>query len=140
MKRKSLLTHQSHSPSPLSAKQISESLVQTDTQKAFRRKIRETMISLWVPEAGQRKLATELLFLKDVKIRGWNVFSFEASIFNLHSKDFVHEQNKKSIEKIIFLFGSHFVSHISCFSQTTLFAIIKKKPWKYKEKVTDLQV
>ena len=46
MKRKSLLTYQSHSPSPLSAKQISESLVQTDTQKAFRRKIRETMISL----------------------------------------------------------------------------------------------
>ena len=44
MKRKSLRAHQSHSPSPRSAKQTtSESLVQTDTIKAFSRKIKETL-------------------------------------------------------------------------------------------------
>ena len=44
MKRKSPRAHQSHSPSPRSAKQTtSESLVQTDTIKAFRRKIKETL-------------------------------------------------------------------------------------------------
>ena len=44
MKRKSPRAHQAHSPSPRSAKQTtSESLVQTDTIKAFRRKIKETL-------------------------------------------------------------------------------------------------
>ena len=43
MKRKSPLTHQPHSHSPQSAKQISQSFVRTDT---FRRKIRETVYSL----------------------------------------------------------------------------------------------
>ena len=44
MKRKSPRAHQAHSPSPRSAKQTtSESLVQTDPIKAFRRKIKETL-------------------------------------------------------------------------------------------------
>ena len=49
MKRKSPRTHQSHSPSPRSAKQTtSESLVQTDTKKGFRRKIKETLYSIYL--------------------------------------------------------------------------------------------
>ena len=43
MKRKSLRTYQSYSPSPRSAKQISDPLAQTATKKAFRRKIKETL-------------------------------------------------------------------------------------------------
>ena len=47
MIRKSPHTYQeSYSPSPRSAKQMSESLVQMDTKKALQRKIKETLYAM----------------------------------------------------------------------------------------------
>ena len=47
MKRKFLHTNQeSYSPSPRSAKQMSESLVQMDSKKALERKIKETLYTM----------------------------------------------------------------------------------------------
>ena len=47
MKRKFPDTNQeSYSPSPRSAKQMSESLVQMDTKKALERKIKETLYTM----------------------------------------------------------------------------------------------
>ena len=49
------------------------------------------------------KLETELLFLKDVNIRDWNVlFSLRNDVQNRYSKDFIQKKQtkQKRIEKI----------------------------------------
>ena len=42
------------------------------------------------------KVETELLFLKDVNIRDWNVLSGQLKNSNRYSKDFVHKTKKES--------------------------------------------
>ena len=52
-------------------------------------------------EQAREKLETELLFLKDVNIRDWNVLSVLGDdISSRYSKDFVHKTKQKRIEKI----------------------------------------
>ena len=54
----------------------------------------------------REKLETELLFLKDVNIRDWNVLSVLGDdISSRYSKDFVHKTKQKRIEKIVFPYG-----------------------------------
>ena len=51
----------------------------------------------------REKLETELLFLKDVNIRDWNVLSVLGNdISSRYSKDFVHKTKQKRIEEIVF--------------------------------------
>ena len=66
------------SPIPLPPGQqnkLSNRLVQTGTKKTFRWKIKETVYTDVDLKQGKEKLETELLFVKDVNIRDWNVLS-----------------------------------------------------------------
>ena len=83
MKRKSPRTCQSYSPFPRSAKQTSDPLVQTDS------KIKETLYTI-----GYRKLETELLFLKKLNIRNWNVLSVKGMIFRIVTAKILYRPKK----------------------------------------------
>ena len=65
MKWKFPRTFQSYSPSTRSAKQISESFIQTPTKKAFRWKMKATSVHYVNLKQAMEKLETELIFLKD---------------------------------------------------------------------------
>ena len=73
MKWKSPRTYQSYSPSPRSAKQISESF--NGHWKGIKVKNRRNSVNYVKLKQAIDKLETELLFLKDVNIRDWNAVS-----------------------------------------------------------------
>ena len=102
MKRKSQRTCQSYSLSPRSARQISESF-NTNGHKNKRNSVHYLNL-----KQVKEKLETELLFLKDVNIRDWNVlFSLRNDISNRYSKNFVHKTKQKRIEQIVFPYGNN---------------------------------
>ena len=64
MKRKSPSTYQSYSPSPRSAKQMSESSSTNGHEKGIEVKIKRNSVDCVDLEQAREKLETELLFLK----------------------------------------------------------------------------
>ena len=76
-------------PSPRSAKQVSKSF---STNSHLNKKL----CTLCKPIAGYRKLETELLFLKKVNIRDWNVLSVKGMIFRIVTAKILYAKQKKS--------------------------------------------
>ena len=83
-------------------------MVQTATKKAFRRKVKETLYTMWTWSRLKKNWRLNCFFRKDVKLCDWNVlvFTLRNDIQNRYSKDFVIKTKQKRIEKIIFPFGN----------------------------------
>ena len=137
MKRKSPLTHQPHPHSPRSAKQISESLVWTDT---FRRKIRNSVffVDTWsrLRKTGDITVPSQRFQHSRLK----RLFSWSNDIQSLQQRFFTQNKTQKSRENYISV-QVVILSHTRrVFKPSCLQLFKKKKPRKYMDKVTDLQV
>ena len=86
-----------------------QSLVQTDTNKACRRKIRETMYSLETPGARLKKnWGKNCSISKMSSFEAETYFYLRYRLLNRYSKDFINKTKQKRMEKIMFQYVSSF--------------------------------